>query len=1324
MSSSTASTIELPPRGLRLIYLPGRLIIHDITFSLRRFSASNRNALIDAANSVHLNHSSPQSQSSVPELLDFEGLPSPPPPSLSSSNSKQHRYLVLPYATESSPRNPPKPYEATSAIDAGLSSKATATSLHVDAAAAFIGLVPLHTTVFAIFASQVRHAANLPTGSVECVSKVALIPLTNSLPSKEDKDSCTAISKLLESGSFYYSVNVNLCTSFGNNSDHDVEHQFQWNHPLLSRLLPTELHHWSPNCLYGFVTYKRMLFSNLQNNGKSAEFYMALISRRSRRRAGTRFITRGVDNMGDVANFVETEQLIWCGDEKCGNGTGIKPGTKITSFIITRGSIPIFWRQNNGIARPAPELDSGLISSRKAFTLHFDNLNNCYGDVCAVSLVDKHGAEKVLADAYDKHFDLYKRYKHVINDMNSLPTLVAFDFHAYCAGKEYERGLSLLMNRLRKGVEICGFHVFQSNNGNGNNEYKKSKSQHGVLRVNCVDCLDRTNVVQTMIGREIMINQLEVVFSDLFDNKKRGMAQVIELFAESEDRFKHIWGDNADAISKQYSGTGALKTDFTRTGKRSTSGVIGDGVKSVMRMYYKNFVDEGRQEVIDIICGNAIIREQQLSFPNTITEQQISINKSKSKSVSSSTLWYSFEGMRINAGGDKQSVYIELYDKVMYVTTTEGICFEYPRSSLLSWSKREDYVSNQNINQRRTGSPCRLRLIYKSSYNTPATASPLDLQFKGGIATRENFLRALLSWSKPETVSLINSFHDIRIRILTLTRKQNDDKPSIDDWNLKEVEDNEICVLMIANGNNTALQALPIDVDKLKDVEVISAFSTRTNSEIGAPAIAVLASNRIAQTVMSVDEGVDDGLVGVSMDVCGTSICFVCCNVNDTSQLYDSLSNFKLGKHNQDITSQFDHFLLAGRLGSDVKWGSSRESRKWIQIEDGSFCYTNKSNISVMRNSIPSLRYDDLLPSSSTVLVDALIDGRKAPELPKRLCKCKVSISELRGEDIKIPRGVENGISGMNCCILLQTSLSTLDTVSSRVTIKPSIFPDWQHETLVLPMMPSDVEDVFNSVIYGQIIVPNVIGDVVIAGSFVFSLATIPRDGSRSGGLDVRCRIGGRATGRVVGTVLVDVIDDDGSGIVNELGMDNSDELGKGRSTASQVFGDYEVNERLEAARKKGAKQMKSVVNKLSSFMSSSSQSQSHNSTSHFPPYRAGTTTSSQSANSSAANHGSGHFPRVQTPSTTTATATTSSHNQNADALLMGLSTENSSSIGGPAAARHADTIPLYVANEQSDSLLSGLAAQKQSNNNEDDDGWGEFESVLTSTQQSQPNRR
>lgn len=56
------------------------------------------------------------------------------------------------------------------------------------------------------------------------------------------------------------------------------------------------------------LTYKVIEVSSCQINGKSFDY--TLISRRCIYRAGTRFNVRGVDSEGQVANFVETEQIV------------------------------------------------------------------------------------------------------------------------------------------------------------------------------------------------------------------------------------------------------------------------------------------------------------------------------------------------------------------------------------------------------------------------------------------------------------------------------------------------------------------------------------------------------------------------------------------------------------------------------------------------------------------------------------------------------------------------------------------------------------------------------------------------------------------------------------------------------------------------------------------------------------------------------------------------------------------------------------------------------------------------------------------------------
>lgn len=82
--------------------------------------------------------------------------------------------------------------------------------------------------------------------------------------------------------------------------------------------------------------------------------------------------------------------------------------------------------------------------------------------------------------------------------------------------------------------------------------------------------LDRTNVVQSVFGRRVL-DQMAAALG-------AGAAASAESF---EARFKHVWADNADAMSLRYTGVGALKTDFTRSGKRSGKGIAQDAIKSV-----------------------------------------------------------------------------------------------------------------------------------------------------------------------------------------------------------------------------------------------------------------------------------------------------------------------------------------------------------------------------------------------------------------------------------------------------------------------------------------------------------------------------------------------------------------------------------------------------------------------------------------------------------------------------------------------------------------------------------------------------------------------
>ncbi|XP_019099709.1 PREDICTED: phosphoinositide phosphatase SAC7-like [Camelina sativa] len=133
-----------------------------------------------------------------------------------------------------------------------------------------------------------------------------------------------------------------------------------------------------------------------------------------------------------------------------------------------------------------------------------------------------------------------------------------------------------------------------------NEKGDKMKEQLGVVRSNCIDCLDRTNVTQSMIGRKMLELQLKRI--GVF-----GAEETISSHLNFDERYKILWANHGDEISIQYSGTPALKGDFVRYGHRTAHGVVKDGWSSLVRYYLNNFADGTKQDAIDLLQGHYIV---------------------------------------------------------------------------------------------------------------------------------------------------------------------------------------------------------------------------------------------------------------------------------------------------------------------------------------------------------------------------------------------------------------------------------------------------------------------------------------------------------------------------------------------------------------------------------------------------------------------------------------------------------------------------------------------------------------------------------------------
>jgi len=78
----------------------------------------------------------------------------------------------------------------------------------------------------------------------------------------------------------------------------------------------------------------------------------------------------------------------------------------------------------------------------------------------------------------------------------------SFDFHAECRHLRWDR-LSILIDRLAHEQDEFGYFLLTRDG-------TLVSLQDGIFRTNCMDCLDRTNVVQSMLARRSLTQIMQV----------------------------------------------------------------------------------------------------------------------------------------------------------------------------------------------------------------------------------------------------------------------------------------------------------------------------------------------------------------------------------------------------------------------------------------------------------------------------------------------------------------------------------------------------------------------------------------------------------------------------------------------------------------------------------------------------------------------------------------------------------------------------------------------------------------------------------------------
>eukprot|EP00956_Cyclotella_meneghiniana_P028676 scaffold67500_cov70-Cyclotella_meneghiniana.AAC.7 len=422
----------------------------------------------------------------------------------------------------------------------------------------------------------------------------------------------------------------------------------------------------------------------------NATYDQILISRRSKYRTGTRFTRRGADDTGAVANYAETEQICLVSNRNATN-TSERLLSEVYSHVQTRGSIPLHWSSPTNVKAYRPRVFIGVDPTTQARGLRdhlFGELwwyaspipkestnNDQQVKLAMVNLIDKvrqavyamfclesttyipssmltqwiikHGDQGRLGETFDSVLkavlDIYssdsdqtaKKFGRDIQQLLDPSSVkhVWYDFHAECKCGRWDRLSNLLVDVspiLREQGYFCAIPTDDTKLNTG--QWKIASLQDGVVRTNCMDCLDRTNVVQSMFGRYMLYQQLHDRIGLSASDIKRRRPLPIECvvgfkqrslclpWVEGESAHRNLWADNADAISRLYAGTPALKGDFTRTGVRTKKGALDDGVNSIQRYYLNNFIDADRQEGMDLLVGSTAFNE----YPSELEMSRVS----------------------------------------------------------------------------------------------------------------------------------------------------------------------------------------------------------------------------------------------------------------------------------------------------------------------------------------------------------------------------------------------------------------------------------------------------------------------------------------------------------------------------------------------------------------------------------------------------------------------------------------------------------------------------------------------------------------------------
>lgn len=448
------------------------------------------------------------------------------------------------------------------------------------------GQIDINGIGFLVLISKAEKVAEVAKLPIFIIRSVKFLTINKQQYKNFEYEKCwdylEKMKKFLKSG-FYFSYEYKLHASFEGSlacSADDIaasfhDSMFVWNSKALKPLIRSQAH-WAffVPIIQGFVG---SIFTK--------EFTYILISRRSYLMGGTRYNSRGIDNNGYVGNYVETEQII-------------ETPTSLFTFKQVRGSLPFYWEQKGLQAKIRIHQTIEINVDRFLKHLAVMRKTTAYNNIVFFNLLSNKKADELCLTKYFceilREATTKKGVKNVFYDHA--------DFHAITKETDFAN-VDKFIYKLYDDKTIRFSHYEYDLLSE---DFVQKRKQLGVVRSNCLDCLDRTNAVQTKFAFVALYKVIKMISGNFFDPKYDENCLIMQDKSEMHfvTNFRQLWADNGDAISFIYTGTGATTSSVTRNGeKASISSFFDHGFKTLSRFYLNNFDDNFKQEIIDILLN-------------------------------------------------------------------------------------------------------------------------------------------------------------------------------------------------------------------------------------------------------------------------------------------------------------------------------------------------------------------------------------------------------------------------------------------------------------------------------------------------------------------------------------------------------------------------------------------------------------------------------------------------------------------------------------------------------------------------------------------------